>query len=282
MTRGLALVLLLPSAPGWACDAAVLKGLAAELATEPIPPAASELGPRLAAACPRPIGLNRALKAGGEPIEDREAAVTQVGHWNSLCGGLDSIPSGLESITHGQRMEMWTDCTLERFGAFEAHEWIGTNGPAVSVVLLADRLASTEGLDAATRRTLTRAWAGLPEAGQDLPLDLQVGSTPTALPSIVTLAPVRWPAPLDPPDDDADAPPPPSCIAEVDVVDAGAPSAIRWPDCPEELRPYVQSALDGSWFAPGQGASGVSTAGSLRVRFVRDQPSGVVLRADAR
>lgn len=272
-------------APVYACAPEPLREIATELAGRTTPPSASELGPRLARACPRPLGLARALQAGDDPIEDREAAVTQAARWEKLCGDIASIPSGLETITPGQRMGMWSDCSLERFEAFEAHEWLATSGPAVSVVILAGQLQSVEALTAAERRTLIRGWAGIPEAEQRDPNRLQpfpTGPTPT----IVKLAAVRWPPPTserkkDENDENDDEDPAAStCLVEVDVVDEGGPNELRWVGCPEALRPYVESALNASWFEPGK-TSGQPRAGTLKLTFVLNQPSGSVSAPDA-
>ena len=262
-----------------ACDGPQLQTLSAELSSAETPPAASELGPRLARACPRPLALNAALQAGGEPIADRDAAVRQAGQWNRLCGGIDSIPSGLETITPGQRMALWTDCQLEGTAAFEAHEWIATTGPAVSVVVLAAQLATVESLTASQRRTLVRAWAGLPNTEVEVPDELRLPTTPTATPTIVTLATIRWPPPPDP--DLEPAPDETTCLVDIDVLDDGAPNTIRWVRCPEAMQALVRSALGGSWFEPAR-SSGRTTPGTLRLRFERGQPSGVPVLPDAR
>ncbi len=276
-----AIAVLLAETPAQACSLEPLRAIATELTGRATPPSADELGPRLARACPRPTGLARALKAGDDPIEDREAAVNELGRWDTLCSDMMSIPSGLETITPGQRLSMWSDCSLERFDAFEAHEWIATTGPAVSVVLLADQLGRVDGLTSAQRRSLIRGWAGIPEADQPDP-ELLVPFAPGAAPTIVKLADVRWPPPTLPPKLDKDGkraraseeerdPAESRCVVDVDVVDQGGPSELHWIACPEELRPYVQSALGASWFEPA-GSHGQRQAGTLRLVFEENQP----------
>ncbi|MEZ4322977.1 MAG: hypothetical protein R3F61_36260 [Myxococcota bacterium] len=256
------MVLLSLLATAGACDVPALEALAADLAPDtPL----ETLGPKLAALCPRPLGLQRALRKPGDPLLDVNAAVTQAASWEETCpAGLDAIPDGFAPATAGERQALWTGCDLERFQGFELHEWLGTDGPAVSVVVLAQVLTKA-GVSKPARTTLVRAWARIPppvvetepearQLGDDDPL---AGFRETAPPRAVTLARVAWPPNTEPGQE---------CLVEVEVLDEGTPGRVLWVTCPEELQSYVQSAIEASWFQPGR-RRGQPMQGTVRLRY---------------
>ena len=88
----------------------------------------------------------------------------------------------------------------------------------------------------------------------------------TAPARAMTLAKVKWPSDVDPDS---------TCLVEVEVVEDGSPSAIAWLACPEDLRSYVDSAIEASWFSPGR-KKGRSVPGVVRLRYT---PSSATPRA---
>lgn len=258
-------------AAAFACDGPALEALAAEL---PANPDAAEVGRRIAALCPRPLGLNRALRAPADPDLDVQSAVGQASRWEEACdAGLAVLPDGFAPATSSERGQLWIGCGLAGFEAFDADEWMATTGPAVSVVLLADALRGAR-IAPEARAKLLRAWAGIPDRpAPEVPEVEQLGELDpldafrdTAPARAMTLAKVKWPSDVDPDS---------TCLVEVEVVEDGSPSAIAWLACPEDLRSYVDSAIEASWFSPGR-KKGRSVPGVVRLRYT---PSSATPRA---
>jgi len=256
-----------------ACDSQALVKLAAALTPADTP---AMVGPRIAALCPRPVGMNRALNKPSDPQLDVQSAVGQVSRWAEVCeGGLDSIPMGFSPATSGERLELWSRCNIGRFEAFDLDEWLATEGPALSVILLADQLERS-GVPTEPRVALVRAYAGIPAPSVDVvseadvqvlgELDPLAGFRDEAPPRAVLLAPVTWPPGTEP-----DA----VCLVEVEIAAEGEPSDVDWLVCPEELRSYITSALEASWFQPGR-KHNRNKRGSIRLRYIPGSSDPVV------
>lgn len=240
------IALLLVPAWGGSCDLAALTALADGL---PDDAGTSAVAPALAKACPRPVGWVRALKAPDDPLADQQAATGQVTAWTAACAdGLAALPSGFDPASPGDRLKLWDRCGLDALGLFDPSEWMAAKGPPVTTILAAHVLAR-EGLPLSPRRRLVRALAGIGPAPAPLPSGVTTlgavdpAEEDTSPPTAVLLADVPWPPNTDPSVE---------CVVRVSIIEDGTPGRVEWVRCPEELRDYVGSALEASWFQVGR------------------------------
>ena len=250
-----------------ACDPTALQALAERL-QQPDPPHAGAVARQLGTICPRPLGLRRALQTGGEPSADLAAATSQPDGWDAVCeAGMSVLPDGWLSPSPHQRLELYTRCGFDPQVA-ELHEFGGSTGPPLSALILARQLASVP-LD--TRRPILRGLLGLtvdlaagdPLAAPDpleTPVSLPGGSLDAVTapvdrtpPAFLSRARIIWPA---------NVPWDARCTVRVQVRASGTPGELSWPDCDDDLRPYLVSAIEGSWFEPAR-VDGEAVLGTL-------------------
>lgn len=261
------MIALLLSVAHASCDPVALTALAEGLPSTAGP---SDVAAGLAAACPRPTPWVRALgsvAAGSyDPFLDQQAALSQVGAWTEACrGGLHALPSGYELATPGDRMLLHDRCALGDLGLFDPDEWMSGSGPPITAIL-ASFVLKRDGVPRVARQRLVRALAGLSvDPRVELPpgVDPLVAADPLAAfrdeaaPSVVHLAEVKWPPHVDPEV---------VCTVRVTIVSDGSSGNLEWVACPEDLRDYVISALEASWFQAGR-KRGQPVRGTVQLSF---------------